>query len=179
MSRAGVEELLFLIEEAMHGPGLIESNESQALIPNLATVDEAIWRSVPRDGRRSIESIVLHVGACKVMYRDYAFGPGTLFWDQPAVQPWADGKAPMRETIDWLERVHGELVQDIATLDDAELARPRLTNWGEQRETRWILSMLLQHDLYHSGEINHIRSLFSGDDSWLFQRETTASADAR
>lgn len=112
------------------------------------------------------------------MYRDYAFGPGKLFWDQPAVQPWADGKAPMRETIDWLERVHGELVQDIAALDDAELARPRLTNWGEQRETRWIQSMLLQHDLYHSGEINHIRSLFSGDDRWLFQRETTASTNA-
>jgi uncharacterized damage-inducible protein DinB len=178
VSRAGVDELLFLIEEAMHGPGLEESNESQALIPNLATVDEAIWHSVPRDGRRSIESIVLHVGACKVMYRDYAFGPGKLFWDRPAVQPWAEGEAPMRETIDWLERVHRELVQDIATLDDAELARPRLTNWGEQRETRWILSMLLQHDLYHSGEINHIRSLFSADDSWLFQRETTANKSA-
>jgi hypothetical protein len=147
-------------------------------MPNLATVDEAIWRKLPPGGSRSIESIVLHVGACKVMYADYAFGPGTLFWDQPAVRPWAEGDAPMRETIAWLERVHRELVEHIAALDDAELARPRLTNWGEQRETRWIISMLLQHDLYHSGEINHIRSLFSGDDRWLFRRETNVTADA-
>jgi uncharacterized damage-inducible protein DinB len=178
VSRAAIDELLYLLDEAMHGPGIVESNESQALIPNLATVDEATWRKVPAGGSRSIESIVLHVGACKVMYADYAFGPGTLFWDQPAVQPWADGQAPMAETIEWLERVHRALVEHIAALDDSELRSPRLTNWGEQRETRWIVSTLLQHDLYHAGEINHIRSLFSGDDSWLFQRDTAETANA-
>jgi hypothetical protein len=34
---------------------------------------------------------------------------------------------------------------------------------------------MMQHDLYHAGEINHIRSLLSGDDRWLFERETSAS----
>jgi uncharacterized damage-inducible protein DinB len=178
MSRAAVDELLYVLDEAMHGSGIIESNESQALIPNLATVDDTMWRRMPAGGARSIESIVLHVGACKVMYADYAFGPGKLSWDQPAVQPWAEGQAPMRQTIEWLERVHRELVEHIAKLGDAELQGPRLTNWGEQRETRWIISTMLQHDLYHAGEINHIRSLFSGDDSWLFQRDTTETANA-
>jgi len=31
------------------------------------------------------------------------------------------------------------------------------------------LSMLLQHDTYHAGEINRIRSLLAGEDRWAWQ----------
>jgi hypothetical protein len=44
-----------------------------------------------------------------------------------------------------------------------------------RRETRWIISVMIQHDLYHAGEINHVRSLLSGDDRWLFEREEAAA----
>jgi uncharacterized damage-inducible protein DinB len=175
MSRQALELALYLMDEAFRGPGIEESNESQALLPNLATVPEAAWRAVLPGADRTIEKIVLHVGACKVMYDDYAFGAGTLFWTDREVEPWPAGQAPMVETIDWLGQVHERLVAHVADLSDDDLLVPRLTNWGERRETRWILSVMLQHDIYHAGEINHIRSLLSGDDRWLFERETSAS----
>jgi hypothetical protein len=56
---------------------------------------------------------------------------------------------------------HERLRSGIAALaDDAELLRLRRTNWGELRETRWIIVVvsMIQHDLYHAGEINHLRS---------------------
>jgi hypothetical protein len=165
--RGGIEALLYLMDEAVRGPGMEDTNESQALLPNLATVDAATWRALPPGAARSIEAIALHVGACKVMYDDYAFGPGTGFWDQPEVQPWPEGEAPMAGTVRWLESVHARLAADVAALaDDSELDRPRLANWGERRPTRWLISALITHDAYHAGEINHLRSILGPDDRW-------------
>ncbi|HTG42662.1 MAG TPA: DUF664 domain-containing protein, partial [Methylomirabilota bacterium] len=63
------------------------------------------------------------------------------------------------------------LVGHVAALaDDSELDVLRLTNWGEQRPTRWIIATMITHDAYHAGEINHIRSLLDGDDRWRFQQ---------
>ena len=53
-------------------------------------------------------------------------------------------------------------------LDNGELLRPRMTNWGELKETRWIIATLIEHDLYHAGEINHIRSLRRQQDRWAY-----------
>jgi hypothetical protein len=175
VDRAGVDLFLYLLDEAFRGPGIEESNESQALLPNLATVPEPAWRAVLPGADRTIENIVLHVGACKVMYDDFAFGAGTLFWTDREVEPWPSGAAPMTEAIEWLGQVHQRLVDHIAELTDDDLSVLRLTNWGERRETRWIASVMLQHDLYHAGEINHIRSLLSGDDRWQFEREMSES----
>jgi hypothetical protein len=63
---------------------------------------------------------------------------------------------------------HERLRSGIAVLaDDAELLRPRRTNWGELRETRWVIVVtMIQHDLYHAGEINHLRSPHQGKDQW-------------
>ncbi len=83
--RGGIEALLHLLEEAFRGPGIEESNESQALLTNLATVPETSWRALPPRASRSIEAIAVHVGACKVMYADHAFGSGSLEFGTPAV----------------------------------------------------------------------------------------------
>lgn len=91
--------MLFLLEEAFSGVGIAESNESQALMTNLATVRDRDWRALPSGATRTIESIVLHVGTCKVMYDDYAFGSGTRWWDQAEVQPWPEGAAPREEAL--------------------------------------------------------------------------------
>src|SRR5919206_1156020 len=130
MSRTGVRELLAILDEAFAGPGIEATGESQALLPNLATVDEATWRARPAGAARTIESMVLHVGSCKVMYADHAFHGGTLSWEDTEVQPWAEGHAPMREAIDWLRATHRMLIDAIAMLDDADLDALRTTNWG-------------------------------------------------
>lgn len=166
-SRAGIDALVYLMEEAFRGPGPEATIDTQALLPNLATVDPATWRALPSGAARSIEAIALHVGACKVMYDDYAFGGGMLLFDTPEVQPWPEGSAPFDQTIQWLERVHRTLAGHLAGLaDDAELERDRLTNWGEPRPTRWIVATMITHDAYHAGEINHLRSLLGPDDRW-------------
>ena len=117
------------MEEAFRGPGSEATVDTQALLSNLATVDPAAWRALPAGAARSIEAIALHVGACKVMHDDYAFGGATLLFDQVAVQRWAEGEAPFDETVGWLERVHRTLADHVAGLaDDAELDRERLTN---------------------------------------------------
>lgn len=165
-SRAGIETLLHLMEMAFGEPG-VEEDESQALLPNLASVPEAAWRALPTGAARSIESIVLHVGSCKVMYADYAFRDGTLDWDQPEVQPWPEGEAPMADAVRWLVDVHQQLVAHVTALaDDAELERPRRTNWGDEWRTRTIIGAMITHDAYHAGEINHLRSMLGTDDRW-------------
>ena len=33
-------------------------------------------------------------------------------------------------------------------------------------ETRWLISTIAQHDVYHAGEVNHIRSILASNDGW-------------
>ena len=53
--------------------------------------------------------------------------------------------------------------------DDAELLKPRRTNWGEMKETRWIIKSMIEHDLYHAGEINRMRALRQRNDRWEYE----------
>jgi hypothetical protein len=167
--RAGIAAQLYLLDEAFRGRGIEESNESQALLPNLAAVPDDAWRALPDGAARSIEAIAVHVGACKIMYDDYAFGSGTLRFATPAVEPWPDGAAPRDEVVPWLEEAHARLTDHVRALaDDTELDWPRRANWDEDRETRWLIAAMITHNAYHAGEINHIRSLLDGDDRWRY-----------
>jgi hypothetical protein len=169
--RGGIEAMLYLLDEAFRGAGIEASNESQALLPNISTVPDGAWHALPDGLSRSVEAIAIHVGACKVMYDDYAFGAGTLRFGTPEVEPWRDGESEMSQVIPWLEAAHQRLVDHIAGLSgDAELDVLRLTNWGERRPTRWIIATMITHDAYHAGEINHLRSLLGPDDRWRFQQ---------
>lgn len=178
MAGPAVDALLYLLDEAFEGRGIEESNESQALLPNLATVDEWSWRAKAPGATRTIESMVLHVGACKIMYDDYAFGPGTKQWGTPEVEGWVDTPAPMAEAIEWLRAAHLSFVEHVRAQTDADLDAPRTTNWGEERPTRWIVAALIGHDFYHAGEINHLRSLLGTDDRWRWQQFEAAQTGA-
>jgi uncharacterized damage-inducible protein DinB len=168
MAGRGIEALLDLMDEAFRGAGIEDSNESQALLTNLATVSDEQWRGRLPHVERTIESIAGHVGACKIMYDDYAFGAGTLQWATPEVEPYAAGGSRTEVTA-WLRDAHDRLVEHVSALsDDAELDALRLTNWGEERPTRWIIAAMITHDAYHAGEINHLRSLLDGDDRWRY-----------
>jgi len=168
--RGGIDALLGLMDEAFRGAGIEESNESQALLNNVASVTAEQWRAFPAGATRSIADIANHVGACKVMYDDYAFGPGTLQFATPDVEPYMT-EGSKAEVVAWLAQAHRQLEAHVAALaDDTELDVPRMTNWGELRPTRWIVAAMITHDAYHAGEINHVRSLLDGDDRWRFQQ---------
>jgi len=163
---SAIDELVYLLDEAFAGTGIEETNETQSLLGNLATVDDDTWRAAPADAGRTIESIVLHVGSCKIMYDEYAFGAAQRRWDDPDLVPWEVGWAPRADAIRWITDAHARLMDHVRALGDDDLEAPRHTNWGEERETRWLLSTLLQHDAYHAGEINHLRAVVTADDRW-------------
>ena len=164
MAGAAVNELLYLLDEAFAG------EDWHSLLGNLRAVAPEEWNWTPPGGERTIRDIVQHVASCKLMYENHAFGDAALDWDDPLVAG-AGILTDADAALAWLRDSHAVLRASIAGLDDAELARPRRTNWGELKETRWIISIMIQHDLYHAGEINHLRSLYGGDDRWEHERE--------
>ncbi len=158
MTAAAVEQLLYLLDEAFEG------EDWHSLLGNVGSVRREHWLWVPPGGRRSIRDIVGHVGSCKFMYENHAFGDATFSWDDPLVSG-IDVLGDAASAMTWLREGHARLRQSIACLEDADLLHPRRTNWGEMKEARWIISTMIQHDLYHAGEINHIRALACGDDA--------------
>jgi uncharacterized damage-inducible protein DinB len=161
MTRQAIESYLYLMDAGFEG------RDWHSLLSNLNTVAPEDWEWVPPDGARSIRDIIRHVGRVKVMAYDQAFGEAALTWDDPRV----DGEATTIDrptAIAWLRTCHERLHGGVAALaDDAELLQPRRTNWGELRETRWIIVVtMIQHDLYHAGEINHLRALHQSNDQW-------------
>ena len=169
MSRGGIEALLGLMDEAFDGGGIEASNESQALLTNLATVADDQWRARPAGATRTIESIALHVGACKVMYDDYAFGQGRSSSEREKSSH-GDPKARRR----WRRSCLGSGLRRRGCgarggAGRRYRARPTAADeLGRGRPTRWIVASMITHDAYHAGEINHLRSLLSGDDRWRY-----------
>jgi hypothetical protein len=105
------------------------------------------------------------------MYEDYAFGSASMRGDQPPLVPAAGmGSRQRDDLLAWLTEGHHRWLASVRALpDDAELDRKRLTNWGERLPTRVIIRIMIAHDLYHAGEINHLRALLQGNDHWNYE----------
>lgn len=163
--RARVAELLGLLDWAFAG------ETEHSLMANLRDVDVEAWLWAPNGSGRSIQQVVGHVGGCIYMYDNHAFGDGTMTWTDAIVTRWdaSQGKSSpsMQDVLAWLEDGQRHLMGSISALDDAELARPR-SRVGETRETRWIIRHLIEHELYHAGEVNHIRALAQRTDRWPY-----------
>lgn len=163
MEKTGIETLVWLLDDAFEG------DPDQSLLSNLRDVREGEWETVPRETGRSIADILEHVGWAKWMYEDYAFGPGTLKGDVPPMVTGDGRPRPRAEMLEWLWEGHARIVRSISQLsDDSELARSRLANWGELLPTRVLIRILIGHDFYHAGEINHLRALLQDSDRWPY-----------
>ena len=155
------------------------------LFHNLKDLHDDDWTWIPPGGARSIAAIVGHLASSKVMYDNHAFGDGSLTWQDPlfgeAQTPEEVDALPPPKLFEWLRESHLRLLRNVDALpDDAELERPRPVNWGGTRETRWIITRLINHDGYHAGEINHLRSIHQQNDRWEWeqwedQQDTDAS----
>jgi uncharacterized damage-inducible protein DinB len=151
-NRAVVEDILWRMDQAW------SECRFNALVSNLEglTWEEAAWR--PMEGRRTILNILAHLGLCKVMYWEYAFGPASITWPEVA------GLLPKEEDVEawkaWLRAAHEQFRSGVAELTDDQLPEPRQANWGEELPTRTLINLMVEHDLYHGGEINYIRGLY-------------------
>jgi len=160
-----IDTLCWLIEDAFSG------DISQSLLMNLENLRPPDWTALPLGGGRSIADILEHVGWSKWMYEDYAFGTASLQGDQPPLVPAGGTRSrPPDELMTWLKDGHQKWLASVRALaEDAELERQRLTNWGERLPTRTIIRIMIGHDYYHAGEINHLRSLLQGNDRWDYE----------
>lgn len=138
-----------------------------AFLINLADVRDEDWLWVPQGGQRSIFEIVEHVGATKYGYDSCVFGDGSMSWDRPNSIPAIEPETSRDEVLRWLDTGHRSLRDHLAALeDDSQLSALRPDPWGTQKETRWLVTQAIQHDLYHAGELNHIRALRHQNDEW-------------
>jgi len=165
MPRATVEQVLYQIDQAFDA-----SEQDHSLLANLRSVPDDGWLWVPSGGARSIFEIVRHVGECKFVYENHAFGDASMRWDRPGTVPTVGSETPRPAVIEWLSEGQHRWRASIANLDDdGQLLRLRRANWGREYETRWLVNVLIQHDLYHAGEINHIRALLQRSDGWAWE----------
>jgi len=162
--RTALDTLAELLDEAFAGAS------EHSLLANLRGLDDADWVALLPGAGRSIADIVEHVAWAKWMYTDYAFGPATLRGDVPPLVPEGGARSrPPAELLDWLTEGHRRWAAAVRALaGDAELDRERLTNWGERLPTRDLIRIQLGHDIYHAGEINHIRALLKHSDRWPY-----------
>jgi len=174
MARAGIDEYLYLLDAAFAGP------DWHSLLTNVRALEPDDWLWLPPDGARPIAEMIAHVGACKYMYENHAFGDRALRWGEPLTNErrlLTTSPAAVEDLISWLEDAQRRLRASVDALpDDAELARERRTNWGEMKETRWIIKSMIEHDLYHAGEINRMRALRQRNDRWAYESDEKASA---
>ena len=164
-SHLAIDTLAWLIEEAFDG------DPSHSLLANLHDLREEDWTATPGGRGRSIADILEHVGWSKWMYEDYAFGSASLRGDQPPLIPEGGARSrPRGELLVWLTEGHQRWLASVRALaDDSELDRERLTNWGDRLPTRDMIRIMIAHDFYHAGEINHIRALLQSTDRWPYE----------
>lgn len=163
-SRTAIDTFVWLIEEAFDG------DPSHSLLVNLRDLREEDWTATPAGSGRSIADILEHVGWSKWMYQDYAFGSAYLRGDQPPLIPEGGERSrPREELLAWLQEGHQRWLESVRALEnDSELDRARLTNWGGQLSTRDLIRIMIAHDFYHAGEINHLRALLQSTDRWPY-----------
>ena len=96
----------------------------------------------------SIQDIVYHVAGDKLVQLNHAFGDATMNWENvPVVK--GDKAA--------LISAQAELLQAIRSTDDLDA---KVTGWGGKRlKAVDFFLMLIEHDLYHAGQIRYIRNL--------------------
>jgi uncharacterized damage-inducible protein DinB len=154
MTRAAVEHLQFLIGEAF-----------ETLMATVRSLDDGDWEWVPPRGGRHIAGILGHVAGGKQMNIAHSFDGRSPDWQDPDFAR----QRSVPEIIDWLRDGQQRLLDRISALEDDDLTKPRTMHWGRQRETRWLIAQMITHDLFHAGEINHIRALHHEDDVWEWE----------
>jgi uncharacterized damage-inducible protein DinB len=133
-----------------------------SLLSALKGISEKTFFFVPQQHRGfpwmdgSIRDIVYHVTGDKIVQLSAAFGGGKETWDSLASKlSKSDMAKMMRELHDAFELERSKL----KSLSDDELEQ-KVTTWGGKRMKACdLFLMLIEHDLYHAGQIRYIRNV--------------------
>ena len=132
---------------AWHGP---------PLMPLLSDVDAEQAMARPLEERHTIWELVLHINAWRDKVRRVLGGeemeglPDEEDWppvDDTGEEAWA-------KTVEELKRVHDELIEAVSGFSESQLGE---TVPGASYSFYGMLHGLVQHDLYHAGQIAILR----------------------
>jgi hypothetical protein len=154
VGRAVLEHLIWQLDQSF------QDKKEHSLLANLSSVTGDDLDQVVPGGGRTMRDLIFHCGAVKVMHVNHAFGDRShtfwTTWDREQIV----AEASFESLHDWLEETHALAIEAVMQLkDDEELLVRRPTYWGEQWETRLLVDAIAIHDVYHAGEINHLRAL--------------------
>ena len=142
-----------------------EGDATHSLIANLATVRGEDWTWLPAGGGRTLRDLAKHAGGAKLMYGNRMFGDGELTYGDPSLRG-GDATASPEAAIAWLRAAHAALREGLEALGEGGLDAERPVPWGGSARLETMAGQLVRHDIYHAGEINHLRALAQGSDAW-------------
>jgi hypothetical protein len=97
---------------------------------------------------------LVHLGTCKVMYHEWAFGAAKLTFPDLIIPSTAVG------AIALLEHGQARLRGELRGIAESRLDEPVKTNWGELWPAWRIFWAMIDHDALHAGAIGHLRDLY-------------------
>jgi uncharacterized damage-inducible protein DinB len=125
--------------------------------------EDAEWRPQPYKGfpwsTGSINCILFHVAACKLVEMSSGFGDGTFTYEAADKLPEAGSLSGLRKL---LERGQKEVLRVLDGLDEEDLSRQVRVSDGSMVSAEEFFDMLVEHDLYHAGQIRYVRNLIDG-----------------
>jgi len=128
------------------------------------TEQEAAWQPPhykhPWDFPGSITFIVFHVGGDDLCEINQAFGDRTLTWEALEAKFKASG-GNLAAALKIAEEGHAAIQKTLEKMSDADLAQ-KLTIGKREWQADEFFMMLIEHHLYHAGQINYIRCMLDG-----------------
>ncbi len=128
--------------------------------------EEALWIPPAYQGfpwmRGSILEIVFHVGGDSLYQLDQALGHRRLSWEELQARFSAEG-GDLPAALKLAEEGYGALRQALDSLTDEELSHTYPTPEGRgERTLEEFFQMMIEHYLYHAGQIVYVRCLWQG-----------------
>jgi len=141
-----------------------DGENTQSLLGNLANVRDDDWDWVPPGGLRSIREIFMHAAIAKHIYTNFLFGDASCTWEGVEAECLARAGADTTALVAWAREGHAAFMAGMASLRDADLGQ-MTTKWhGARDTTAEVIAVMIQHDCYHAGEINHLRAVHQQSD---------------
>ena len=158
MAGPAVESFLYLMRRAF-------DEGEHSFLRNLEGTTDHEWDAlVPgQPFGRSVGYIAWHTAAGKHLYWDHAFGSKTLTGDYTGTGVHQPRRLPA-DVVAYAREWQARWLASVEAMTDADLAAPTTAHWGSVLSMRRVIAAMIEHDLYHAGEINHLRALLNGSD---------------
>ena len=156
-----VRQFRWQFEEARSGS---RWHSLRAVLADL-TPAEADWTPPAYAGfawnRGSIREIVVHLGGDHLHQISRAFGQGEWTWEAVLAR-YRERGGDLAAALALLDEGFAAIFAALATLTDDDLTATRRNVDGRRFRPRELFQMLLEHTLYHAGQIQYARCIYQG-----------------